>query len=1178
MSEDKTVQFVHLHVHTEYSLLDGAIRIDALLKRAKEDGMPAVAITDHGTMFGVLDFYEQAKEAGIKPVIGCEFYVAPRTLHDKTPLDHKGVSHLVLLAENRQGYQNLCALATRASLDGFYHRPRIDKDLLAKHCQGLIALSACLKGEIPTLIRNGKIFEADAAAKFYVDLFGAGNFFLEVQKNGIPEQEIVNRGLLEMHHRLSIPLVATNDCHYLDKSHVKAHEVLLCVQTGQTIHDAGRFRFRTEELYFKSSREMIADFAGYPDAILNTLAIANRCTVEFELGKFHFPRFDMNSTRPEAEIFEEKVRKGYAEKMAILCLKNPEIDEAVYRERLEYEISVIQKMEFPGYFLIVADFIAYSKNKGIPVGPGRGSAAGSLVAYCLGITDLDPIEHGLIFERFLNPGRKSMPDIDVDFCINGREDVYHYVANRYGGAEYVAQIITFGKMKARAVIRDVGRALDIPLSDVDAIAKLVPETVNISLHDAMEKEPKLREAVAARPDIAELMDISKVLEGLNRHASTHAAGVVIGDKPLVEYLPLYRGKRGEVLTQFDMNKVQKIGLVKFDFLGLRNLTIIADVLAMIRAQKKTPPDMAHLDLSDPKTFDLLAAGDTSAVFQLESSGMKNLIIDLKPENFSEVTALVALYRPGPMGSGMVDDYVNCKHGRKTVIYLVPQLEPILRSTYGVILYQEQVMKIANDVAGFTMAEADSLRKAMGKKDPEVMADQMGRFVEGAVKNSIPRDKAEELFRQIEKFAGYGFNKSHSAAYALIAFQTAYLKVHFPVEYMAAVLTSEMGSSDNVVKYIAECRNHNIAVLPPDINESDKGFTVSDGKIRFGLAAVKNVGEAAIESIIETRGQGKFGSLFDFCQRVDIRKVNKRVLESLIQCGAFDSSGNRRSQMMACVEDALDYGQKIQKEAADPQMSLFGDRMGTEPLNPPVLPDVPEWDEKQKLRLEKEAIGFYITGHPLDEYQEVIEKYASANSLDLMDESIKDGAVVRMAGLVRGSKKIMDKRGNTMAFVELEDINGSVEVTLFASVYAQCGDVLGEDMPVFIQGRIQKNEKFAKIIAETVVPVDKAESLWTASVHMMVDAEKTNPQKLDELCQVLKNYPGQCKSFVHVVIPGKTETIIALPPQMNLQAGKTLTREVSRLLGYPAVTTHCAPVQAGPQVTEKRGKKFGRGKI
>jgi len=1177
--ENQASPFVHLHVHTEYSLLDGAIRIDGLLAKAKADGMTAVAITDHGTMFGVIDFYEKATKAGIKPIIGCEFYVAPRTLNDRTPLDHKQLSHLVLLAENQTGYQNLCKLATAGSLDGFYHKPRIDKHLLAAHCQGLIGLSACLKGEIPMLLRAGKKEAADTAARFYLELFGENNFFLEVQHNGIPDQEIVNRGILEMNRRLSIPMVATNDCHYLEKAHARAHDVLLCVQTGRTVNDADRFKFRTEELYFKSSREMIDAFGGYPGAIENTAAIAHRCHVEFDLkgDNFHFPKFNLASGQSEAQLFEEKARQGYAKKIKFILEKNPKADVSLYQARVDYEISVINEMGFPGYFLIVSDFIEYSKKNGIPVGPGRGSAAGSLVAYSLGITDLDPIEHGLIFERFLNPSRRSMPDIDVDFCINGREQVYHYVVERYGGSDYVAQIITFGKMKARAVIRDVGRALDIPLSEVDAIAKLVPETINISLDEAIKQEPKLRDAIDGKPEIAELIEISKILEGLNRHASTHAAGVVIGDKPLVEYLPMYRGKKGEVMTQLDMKRVEKIGLVKFDFLGLRNLTIIAEALAIIKSQGKTPPDMEHLDLKDQKTFDLLAAGNTSAVFQLESSGMRDLVIRLKPESFDQITALVALYRPGPMGSGMVDDYVECKHGRKTVTYLVPELEPILNQTYGVILYQEQVMQIAQDVAKFSMPEADVLRKAMGKKIAEEMASQLNRFVDGAVENGIPRNKAVELFGLIDKFSGYGFNKSHSAAYALIAFQTAYLKAHFPVEYMAAVLSSEMGSSENVVKYIAECRNQSISVLPPDINESDRGFTVSGDKIRFGLAGIKNVGDAAIESVIETRQKGKFSSIFEFCQRVDIRKVNKRVLESLIQSGAFDSTGNNRSQMMACVENALEYGQKIQKEASDSQMSLFGDIAGSVHLNPPVMPDVPEWDEKQKLNLEKEAIGFYITGHPLDAYQDILDKFSNAHTIELIEESFQDGKIVRMGGIIRGLKTIVTKRGELMAFMEVEDLHGSVEVVVFPKNYAQVSHFLIVDAPVFVQGEVQKNEKSVKILAENIVPIASAESFWTASVHITMDAGRTDIRIMKQLLELLETYPGLCKCFFHIIIPEKTETIVELPPQINLRACGALAQDVNRLLGYPAVTTQCAPVVSTQQESENNGKKYARRK-
>jgi DNA polymerase-3 subunit alpha len=1153
--------FVHLHVHTEYSLLDGAIRISRLLERAKQYGMPAVAITDHGTMFGVLDFYEKAQKAGIKPLIGCECYVAPRTLRDKTPLDHQGLSHLVLIAENQTGYKNLCQLATAASLEGFYHKPRIDREILREHAEGLIGLSACLKGEIPSKILAGRIEEAEASARFYSDIFGEGNFYLEVQNNGIEEQAAVNRALLEMSRRLSIPLVATNDCHYLDARDVRAHDVLLCIQTGKTVNEANRLKFGTEELYFKPAEEMAAAFQGYPGAVANTAAIAERCHVEFDFSSHHFPHFDLSSRKSEAELFEEKARAGFEERLAAVWKRNPDADPAVYQERLDYEIQVINSMGFPGYFLIVADFIEYAKKRQIPVGPGRGSAAGSLVAWSLGITDIDPIEHGLLFERFLNPARISMPDIDVDFCMIGREAVFHYVVERYGGGDYVAQIITYGKMKARAVIRDVGRALDIPLNEVDTIAKLVPEDPKISLDKAIEKEPRLAEKAAGNADYAELLEISRALEGLNRHVSTHAAGVVIGDKPLVEYLPLYRGKKGEVLTQFDMNMVEKIGLVKFDFLGLRNLTIMADTLAIISEQGKTPPDLAHLDLADKATYRLLASGDTTGVFQLESTGMKDLMIRLKPEKFADVTALVALYRPGPIESGMVNDFVERKHGRKGVEYLVPELEAILEETYGVILYQEQVMKIAGKLADYSMAEADGLRKAMGKKIAEKLARERERFLEGAAGNNIPEDKAEQIFDWIEKFGGYGFNKSHSAAYAMIAYQTAYLKAHFPVEFMAAVLTSEMNSSDNVVKYIAECRNQNIPVLPPDINESNREFTVTGDAIRFGLAAVKNVGDAAIESIISTREEGRFSSIFEFCQRVDVRKVNKRVLESLVQCGAFDSTGANRAQMAAAIEDAMDYGQKIQKEAADPQLVLFGDTAGQKPINPPAMPDIPEWERMKKLELEKEAIGFYITGHPLDAYQDLIEKFASTNAIALKEDGAEEGEMVRIGGLIRNVKAITTKRGEPMAFVELEDMKGSVEVTVFTSVYKEVRDLLAEDTPVFVQGQVQKNEKSIKILADSIIAMESAEETWTASLHLTVDTGICEESALAGLAQIMEKYPGPCKGYLHLLIPEKSETVIELPDHLRLRAGVDLTREVNGLLGYPAIQAHCAPIPA-----------------
>lgn len=1163
-------KFVHLHVHTQYSLLDGAIRIDALLKRCAEFNMETVAVTDHGTMFGAVEFYEQATRADIQPIIGCECYVAPRRLTDKTPQDHKGLTHLVLIAKNRVGYQNLCKLVSVAQLEGFYYKPRIDKALLEEHSQGLIALSACLHGEIPIRILERRQKEADKVALFYAKIFGEDNFFLEVQNNGIEEQEIVNRAMRDMSQRLSIPLVASNDCHYLDREDVRAHDVLLCIQTGKTIHETDRLKFRTDQLYFKSPDEMNRYFRDYPGAMDHTLGIARRCDLEFSFDTYHFPIFETGERFSEETLFEQNVREGFETVFQRIKSKNPEADKTMYLERLEYEISVIKDMGFTGYFLIVSDFIDYARKNNIPVGPGRGSAAGSLVAYSLGITALDPIDHGLIFERFLNPARKSMPDIDVDFCINGREDVFRYVTEKYG-PDYVAQIITYGKLKTRAVIRDVGRALDIPLREVDTIAKLVPDVINISLDEALQRESRLSELAETKPEIADLIQICRVLEGLPRHASTHAAGVVIADQPLVNYLPLYKGKRGEVVTQFDMKVVERIGLVKFDFLGLRNLTVIASTLELIKQQGGTPPDLDNLDLRDVDTYHLLSSGDTTGVFQLESSGMKDLLVRLKPECFDDVIALVALYRPGPMESGMIDDYVNRKHGRTKVEYLIPQLEPILKETYGVIVYQEQVMKIAAVLANFSMAEADDLRKAMGKKKPEIMAKQRERFMQGSLESGIRPEHAKKIFDLIEKFGGYGFNKSHSAAYALIAYQTAYLKAHFPVEFMAALLTSEMNSLDGVVKYIAECRHHGIDVLPPDINESGKAFTVSGSKIRFGLVAVKNVGEGAIDTIVSSREEEPFISLFNFCERVELKKVNKRVIESLIYCGAFDSTGLYRSRMMAILEDALDYGQRIQREKTDPQMGLFDTGDAVNPaINLPPIPDIDEWDDNQKLAYEKEALGFYITGHPLKRYEEVIEKYADTDTVQLNGEP--DGKTVRIGGIIRTTKVIRTKKGDLMAFVTVEDLNGAVEVIVFSTVYAKTYDMLFEDSAVLVQGQLQKDENSVKILADALIPMEKAEEHWTASVHFHLDVNRTDRADLESLRLLLQRYPGTCRGFVHLRVSRESEAIIALSDAFRIKAGASLRNEVRRLLGYPAMKTVCSPAQSTNNNVDNHRKK------
>ncbi|GAB6908477.1 DNA polymerase III subunit alpha [Desulfosarcina cetonica] len=1174
---DTASPFVHLHVHTQYSLLDGAIRLGDLFKAVKTFDMPAVAITDHGTMFGALDFYQQAVAAEVKPIIGCECYVAPRTLADKTPLDKEGLRHLVLLAENQTGYRNLCKLATVAQMEGYYYKPRIDKTVLADHAEGLICLSACLKGDIPQHILAGNMDKAEEAALFYQQLFGEGNFFLELQHNGIPAQEKVNQGLFALHQKLSIPLVATNDCHYLNRQDAKAHEILLCVQTQKVITDRDRFVFDSDQLYFKSPEEMQASLGSYSGAIENTKAIADRCHIEFDFKTYHFPQFDPQSGKTADQLFDEMVRDGYARRMAVIREKHPDIDEAVYNDRLEYELKTIKDMGFPGYFLIVADFIGFAKENGIPVGPGRGSAAGSLVSFALFITDLDPIEHGLIFERFLNPSRISMPDIDVDFCIHGRERVYNYVVQRYGGGDYVSQIITFGKMKAKLVIRDVGRALGLPLAEVDTIAKLIPDNLKMTIDKALKEEPKLAEMVAADPRIKELIDISRALEGLSRHASTHAAGVVIGDKPLVEYLPLYKGKKGEVVTQFDMKKVEDIGLVKFDFLGLRNLTVIDNALKSIAAQGKPVPDLANLAFDDEKTYALLQSGDTTGVFQLESSGMKNLLVRLHPESFGDLTALVALYRPGPLDSGMVDDFVDRKHGRKEVVYPVDSLEPILKETYGVMVYQEQVMQVAGALAGYSMADADSLRKAIGKKIEALMAKHREKFVSGSVANGVDEKIATDLFDLIEKFGGYGFNKSHSAAYALIAYQTAYLKAHFPVEFMAALLTSEIDTIDGVVKFINECRSHGIEVLPPDINESATVFTAVDGRIRFGLAAVKNVGEAAVNLIIEEReANGPFTSIFDFCQRVDLTKVNKRVLESLIRCGALDSTGVYRSRLMAVLEEALDYGQRIQREKNSAQMSLF-DMGGTQEIaiNLPVIPNLEEWDDHEKLQQEKDTLGFYVTGHPLDRYRPIIEKFTNVDAISIRE--VADKSAVRIGGTISAAKVIRTRKEELMGFATVEDLNGSVEVVIFPSVYASCADLLTVDAAVLVQGVAQVEDNGVKILADAIIPMDAAEETWAVEVRLMVDPEATDRDTLDKVQKTLKRYPGSCRGYVHICLKDQAEAVIAMADALRIRYCDAMTREVNSLFGYAAVETRCSDAASAMRHNDLNNGRRGNGR-
>lgn len=1152
--------FYHLHLHTEYSLLDGAIRLDSLFKKCHEYGMDAVSMTDHGTMFGVAAFYEKAKKESIKPVIGCEVYVAPRTLNDRTQMDAKGLNHLVLLAKDNDGYTNLCKLVSIAQLQGFYYKPRIDKALLVEHSKGLIGLSACLKGKIPQHIIQNNMDGADDAARFYLNTFGENNFFLEVQENGMDIQHKVNQGLLDISQRLSIPMVATNDCHYLSKGDDTAHEILLCIQTGDTFHNPNRFKFDSDQLYFKSPEEMIDTFSEYPGAVENTTKVIADCNVEFDDKSYHFPRYAQTEEESEDELFKQMAMEGFEERLSLIKKTNPDIDEQVYRDRIDYEIGVILDMGFPGYFLIVADFIDHSKKIGVPVGPGRGSAAGSMVAYAMGITALDPIEHGLIFERFLNPSRISMPDIDVDFCIEGRDQVYKYTIDRYGGAEYVCQIITFGKLKAKAVIRDVGRAIGVLLSEVDEIAKMIPDNAK-NLTKAIEEVPAIRDKCAESEEKTQMLEVALLLEGLPRHASTHAAGVVVADKPLNEYLPLYKGKEGETITQFDMNYVEKLGLVKFDFLGLRNLTVIKNCIKLIEKQGKTSPDLLNLDFEDAKTFELLQSADTTGVFQLESSGMKDLISRLKPASFSDIVALVALYRPGPLDSGMANTYVERRHGREEVVYLFDELEPVLKETYGVILYQEQVMKIAGVLANYSMADADGLRKAMGKKIVAMMEEHRALFMKGAKENNHDPKKAAELFDLMEKFGGYGFNKSHSAAYALIAYQTAYLKANFALEFIAALMTSERNNSDAVIKYMDECRTHDIEVLPPDVNESDAHFIVSDGCIRFGLAAVKNIGDAAIDSIVETRGKGgPFESIYDFCERVNVSKVNKKVLEALIKCGAFDSTNTLRSQMMAVLEDALDHGSRIQREKADSQLDLFADSdMGTAlPVSTPKLPDIEEWDESLLLSLEKEAVGFYITGHPLNKYVQTIQKYASVNSVNIHDTG--DEKIIRMGGTMKTLKIHKTKKGDMMAFAAIEDQSGFIEVVVFPNLYAKTHTLLANEEIVILEGEVQKKENIVKLIANKIIPIEQASSEWTNGILITVEADKSSDDTLQKLKSVIEQYPGDCVTCLKIEIADKPSVLVKLSDEYMTVSDASFFKEIEEITGQGKIETRCAPIK------------------
>ncbi len=1148
----KHQDFVHLHVHTQYSLLDGTIRLQDVLKRARELRMPAVAMTDHGNIYGAVDFYQSAYRVGIKPIIGCELYVAPRGRHEKSA-ENAGdnARHLIVLVKNFQGYKNLIKLTSLGFLEGFYYRPRVDRELLTKHSEGLIALSACLHGEVADHLLKEDEPGAEKAALEYRDIFGPDNFYLEMMDNGIPEQHGVNEGLLRISRRHRIPVVATNDCHYLERTDAEAHEVLLCIQTGKTLDDPDRMRFATDQFYFRSPEEMKKLFAHCPAAVENTISIAERCNLTIPFDELYLPHYETDPTVSLDDQLRTLARRGLERRWTEITKGRDDVTRGPYEKRLESELEMIKSMGFAGYFLIVSDFVRYAKERNIPVGPGRGSVAGSLVAFTLGITDIDPIRYGLFFERFLNPDRKSMPDIDIDFCQDGRDEIIRYVTEKYG-SDRVAQIITFGKMQAKAVVRDVGRALNFSYSEVDRIAKMIPNVLNISLDEAIKMEPRLQEEAKKNEKVRKLLALSRSLEGLNRHSSTHAAGVVISDKPLLERVPLCRSPKDDVVTQFSMNDLQAVGLTKFDFLGLKTLTVIRDTLRFIREGKGVELDIQRIPLDDRKTYQLLSQGETDGVFQLESRGMKEILVSMKPDCIEDVIALIALYRPGPLKSGMVQEYISRKQGKTKITYEVPQLEPILKETYGVIVYQEQVMQIASVLANYTMGEADTFRKAMSKKNPAEMEKEKPKFIAGARKNRIPEAKARKIFEQMETFAGYGFNKSHSTAYAMISYQTAFLKAHFPCQFMTALLTSEKNNRDKVIKYISVCKEMGINVLPPDINESMRDFSVTGEHIRFGLAAVKNVGESAVDSIIESRTkEGRFKSFYDFCTRVDLRKINKRVVESLIKCGAFDLMGYRRRPLMEGYEKVIEMTQRGHKGGGRHQAHLF-DIHGEDPggrhdrLEADLIPQVPEWDHQELLQHEKETLGFYITGHPLLRYTDQLYRVVDVDSETILER--KDRENVSFAGIVSAHREVTTRRKDIMAYLNIEDLKGSISAIAFTDIYRTHMDLIKGEAPLYFRGTLDVGEESTQVRLTEVKLLSEVLEMPYHSIHFHVDATVKGPADIESLRVVLDRYRGRFDGYLHIILPERSETVVYLGEKLRLSISEGMKREADAILG------------------------------
>ncbi len=1157
-------EFVHLHLHTEYSLLDGACRIGELMKHAEKAGTPALAVTEHGNMFSSVVFHDEARKRGIKPILGCEVYVAPGSRRERSGTPGETNNHLVLLAENLTGYHNLIKLVSAGYTEGFYYKPRIDKELLSRHAEGLVGLSSCLKGEVATGLRTEQPKRALEAAAAYRDILGPGNFFLEMQYQGIDEQRVVNTGLLPMARDLDLPLVCTNDVHYLRREDRRPHDVLLCIGTGKNVSDERRLRYHGDQFYLKTGDEMAAVFGDYPTALSNTVAIAERCNVELASDENHLPNFDVPEPFTLDGYFEHVTREGFRRRLETLRrqadagrLKHPVAD---YEARLAYEIDVIVRMRYPGYFLIVWDFIRYAREQGIPVGPGRGSAAGSLVAWCLQITDVDPMQFDLIFERFLNPERVSLPDIDIDFCERRRGEVIDYVTRKYG-RDNVAQIITFGTMKARAVVRDVGRTMGMSYADVDRVAKQIPPTLNMTLEKALEESPDLRNAEQRDPQVKKLVSVARRLEGITRHASVHAAGVVITPRPITEFAPIYKSQKEEITTQWAMKQVERMGLLKMDFLGLSTLTLLHDAVDHIRETTAESIALDRLPMDDEKTYRLFCDGQTLGIFQFESSGMRDTLRKAKPQRFDDLIALNALYRPGPLQGGVIDKFINRKHGREAIEYDAPALEPILQDTYGVIAYQEQVMRVASDLAGFTMGDADLLRKAMGKKDAAVMQAQRRKFIEGATARQVSAGQAALIFQFIEHFAGYGFNKSHSTAYALLAYQTAYLKANYPRHFMASLMTIEAQNTDKLALYLRECRDMGIPVLAPDLNASDKRFRVAPGGVRFGLTAVKNVGEGAIDAIIACRERhGGIESLFRLCEDVDLRLVNKRVFESLIKAGAFDSvlaSGERRApdgraQLLAVLDRAFDHGNRVQRDRELGQAQLFdavdagGDLDGGA-----GLPDVAPWTPSEQLAFEKESLGLYLGGHPIDGYRDQLEA-AGARTVD----ALRNGdSTVFAGGIVSGYRPRTTRQGAPMAAFTLEDPTGSVEVVVFPKTWERCREAVDADRLVVVSGRLDRDGEAFQVVAEDVRPIESLSGAVGRTLSIRLSASRHGRETLQALADLFDLHRGPSWIRLHLELPGHRPPlrVQARLKEARIRPSEQLAEAVERICGEATVS-------------------------